>query len=62
VWYSVLPRLTAWRAALVQLLTPVLTTVAAVVMLGESISWRFLTAGTLIVGGVLISLAAPRRA
>jgi drug/metabolite transporter (DMT)-like permease len=61
VWYSVLPRLTAWRAAMVQLLTPVLTTVAAVVMLGESISWRFLMAGTLIVGGVVISFAAPRR-
>ncbi len=63
VWYSVLPRLTAWRAAVVQLMTPVLTTIAAVVMLGESISWRFLIAGLLIVGGVVLSLtAAPRRA
>ena len=61
VWYSVLPRLTAWRAALVQLLTPVLTTVAAVVMLGESMSWRFVFAGTLIIGGVLLSLAASSR-
>jgi drug/metabolite transporter (DMT)-like permease len=61
VWYSVLPQLTAWREALVQLLTPVLTTVAAVVMLGETMSWRFALAGGLIVSGVLLSLAAPKR-
>lgn len=61
VWYSVLPALTAWRAAVVQLLTPVLTTMAAVIMLGESMSWRLILAGGLIVSGVLLSLAAPRR-
>lgn len=60
IWYAVLPQLTAWRAALVQLMTPVLTTIAAVIMLGESMSWRFALAGGLIVSGVLLSLFAPR--
>jgi drug/metabolite transporter (DMT)-like permease len=62
LWYAVLPQLTAWRAAVVQLLTPVLTTAAAVVMLGESMSWRLVIAGGLIVGGVLLSLGAVSRA
>lgn len=61
IWYSVLPQLTAWRAALVQLMTPVLTTAAAVVLLGESMSWRLAIAGGLIIGGVLLPLAAPVR-
>ena len=61
IWYAVLPHLTAWRAALVQLLTPVLTTAAAAVVLGEAMAWRVLLAGALIVGGVLVSLAAPVR-
>ncbi len=60
IWYSVLPALTAWRAALVQLLTPVLTAVAAVVILGESMSWRLLISGGLIVGGVVVSIGAKR--
>lgn len=60
IWYTVLPGLSAWRAALVQLLTPVLTAVAAVVILGESMSWRLLIAGGLIVSGVVISITKPR--
>ncbi len=60
VWYAVLPRLSAWRAALVQLLTPVLTAGAAVIMLGESMSWRLAIATGLIVGGVLMPMAAAR--
>jgi len=61
LWYAALPHLTAWRAAVVQLMTPVLTTAAAVVMLGESMSWRLAIAGGLIVGGVVLSLGAPPR-
>ncbi len=61
IWYSVLPQLTAWRAAIVQLLTPVLTAAAAVVMLGEAVSLRVVLAGGLIIAGVMLSIAAPRR-
>lgn len=61
LWYAVLPQLSAWRAALVQLLTPVLTALAAVVMLGETMTWRLAISGALIVGGVLVSVATPQR-
>jgi drug/metabolite transporter (DMT)-like permease len=60
LWYSVLPHLTAWRAAVIQLLTPVLTVAAAIVMLGESMTLRIAVAGALIITGVLLSLTAPR--
>jgi drug/metabolite transporter (DMT)-like permease len=60
LWYAVLPKLTAWRAAVIQLLTPVLTVAAAIVMLGESMTIRIAIAGALIITGVLLSLTAPR--
>ncbi|TAK17320.1 MAG: DMT family transporter [Acidobacteria bacterium] len=60
VWYAALPQLTAWRAAVIQLLVPVLTVAAAIVMLGESMSMRIAIAGALIISGVLLSLTAPR--
>lgn len=60
LWYAALPSLTAWRAAVIQLLVPVLTVGAAVVMLGESMTARIAVAGSLIIGGVLLSLTAPR--
>jgi drug/metabolite transporter (DMT)-like permease len=62
LWYAVLPELTAWRAAVIQLLTPVLTVAAAIVMLGESMTMRIAVAGALIISGVLLSLTAPRAA
>lgn len=61
LWYAALPHLTAWRAAVVQLLTPVLTTVAASVWLAERPTWRLIVAGALIVGGVALSLTPVRR-
>lgn len=61
IWYTVLPQLTAWRAALVQLLTPLLTTVAAVVMLGEVMTPRLLISGGLIIAGVVLSVSARWR-
>ena len=60
IWYAALPLLTAWRAAVIQLLVPVLTVAAAIVMLGESMTIRIAIAGALIIGGVLLSLTAPR--
>lgn len=61
LWYAALPHLTAWRAAVVQLLTPVLTALAASAWLAERPTWRLITAGALIVGGVALSLAPVRR-
>jgi drug/metabolite transporter (DMT)-like permease len=60
-WYSALPHLTAWRAALVQLAVPVMTALAAIVLLNESLSPRLLVATALVCGGVAITLVRPAR-
>jgi drug/metabolite transporter (DMT)-like permease len=52
IWYSVLPALASWRAAIVQLIVPVLTAVAASMMLGESITLRLGVAALLVAAGV----------
>ena len=56
VWYSVIPALGPWRAALVQLTVPVLTGLGAALILGESISARLVIAGVLVTAGVGLSL------
>lgn len=59
LWYAALPSLAAWRAALVQTLTPVLTILLAAIFLGESITPRLLVATTFVAIGVLLTI--PRR-
>ena len=56
MWYTVLPALAAWRAAIVQLTVPVLTALLATVLLGESITMRLLIATTLIAVGVWLTV------
>jgi drug/metabolite transporter (DMT)-like permease len=63
-WYAALPRLTAVRAALVQLSVPVLAALGAVLFLSESLSWRFALASAVVLGGVALAVrgrAAPAR-
>ncbi|HYN10968.1 MAG TPA: DMT family transporter [Vicinamibacterales bacterium] len=55
LWYSVLPALAAWRAAIVQLIVPVLTALLAAVLLGETITPRLLIATALIACGVWLT-------
>jgi drug/metabolite transporter (DMT)-like permease len=63
VWYAALPALAAWRAALVQMIVPVLTAFGAVVLLGEAIDARLVFAAALIAAGVwLTTRAGPRPA
>jgi drug/metabolite transporter (DMT)-like permease len=62
LWYSVLPALAAWRAAVVQLIVPVLTALLAAVLLGESITPRLLMATALIAAGVWLTTAGGRKA
>lgn len=52
IWYTVLPGLTATRAATIQLLVPVLAAWAGVVLLGEQVTLRLALAGATILGGV----------
>lgn len=52
LWYLALPRLTAVRAALLQLSVPVLAATLAILLLGEPVTWRLAVAGPLVLIGV----------
>ncbi len=62
IWYSALPHLTRWRAALVQLAVPVITALAAAVVLNEAVTARLLIATALVAAGVVLTLVRPRAA
>lgn len=61
VWYTVLPSLAAWRAALAQLLVPVLTAALAAWWLSEALSWRLVWASGLVLGGVAVTVVKRAR-
>ena len=61
LWYAALPSLTAWRAALLQLSVPVITALAAALLLAEGIPSRLLVATALVFAGVLLSLSSRGR-
>ena len=56
VWYSALRGLTATRAALVQLLVPVITVTGGVVLLREPLSPRVLLSAAIVIGGIALAL------
>ena len=58
VWYAALPALTATRAALVQLLVPVLAAAGGVALLSEAIPLRLPVAAALVLGGVALAVTA----
>ncbi|HMI82604.1 MAG TPA: DMT family transporter [Polyangiaceae bacterium] len=58
LWYLALPRHSATRAALVQLLVPFIAALGAVVILGESITLRLFGGGGIVVAGVATAIAA----
>ena len=61
VWFAALRRLTAIRAAIVQLPVPALTAVGGVVILSEPVSWRLVLSSVMILGGVAAAIAGPAR-
>ena len=61
LWYAALPSLAAWRAALVQTITPVLTIFLAALFLGESVSTRLLIATGIIAVGVGVATQSAMR-
>jgi drug/metabolite transporter (DMT)-like permease len=58
-WYAALPALSAWRAAVLQLIVPVLTAGGAWLLLGEALTWRLAAAGALVALGVWFT-SSPR--
>lgn len=61
-WYAALPRLSATRAAIVQLSVPPIAALGGVVLLGETFTTRIVLASVLVLGGIALALRAPRRA
>jgi drug/metabolite transporter (DMT)-like permease len=61
IWYAALRGLSATSAALTQLTVPVLAALGGVLVLSESIGWRLLLSGAMILGGVAIALTSARR-
>jgi drug/metabolite transporter (DMT)-like permease len=60
LWYRALRNLTASRAALVQLLVPVLAAFGGVVFLAEDVSLRLVIASALILGGIAVAVVRRR--
>ena len=58
LWYLALPRHSATRAALVQLLVPIIAAFGAVAVLGEGITLRLLGGGGIVVAGVATAIGA----
>ena len=61
IWYAALARLTATRAAAVQLTVPLLAAAGGIVFLGETVPFRLGVSAFLILGGVGLALAARER-
>ena len=61
IWYSALPGLKAASAATVQLSVPVLAAAGGILLLGESLTLRFVLASVAVLGGIaLVVLEKPR--
>jgi drug/metabolite transporter (DMT)-like permease len=61
VWYSALRGLTGTRAALVQLLVPVITVTGGIVFLHEPLSLRVVLSAAIVIGGIALALSANER-
>jgi drug/metabolite transporter (DMT)-like permease len=60
LWYTALPMLAAWRAAILQLIVPVLTALLAALLLDEAIQSRLIVATILVSAGVLLTSGIVR--
>lgn len=60
VWYRVLPRLTALRAASLQLLVPVIAATLGVALLGESWTPRLIASALAVLAGIALTFRRPR--
>jgi drug/metabolite transporter (DMT)-like permease len=61
LWHAAVRRLSATRAAAIQLMVPVLAGVGAVVALAEPMSARLLVSGALVLSGVFVVLSSRSR-
>lgn len=61
LWYSVLPLLTATRAALLQLAVPPLAAIGGIAFLHETWTTRLVLASALILGGIAVAIGGRAR-
>jgi drug/metabolite transporter (DMT)-like permease len=63
IWYTALPYLKATSAATIQLSVPVMTALAGVLFLGETMTLRLVVASSVILGGIALVVlnGGPRR-
>jgi drug/metabolite transporter (DMT)-like permease len=61
IWYEALRGLTSTRAAVVQLLVPILAALGGVLFLAEAISSRLLLSGVLVLGGIGLALVGREK-
>lgn len=61
VWYAALRGLTATRAAVVQLLVPILAALGGVAFLAEVITMRLVAASIMVLGGIALTLVGRER-
>jgi drug/metabolite transporter (DMT)-like permease len=61
VWYAALKHHSATRAAMLQLLVPIIAAVGGVLLLSEQFTLRLVLSGILIIGGVGLTLKAKQR-
>jgi len=60
LWYMVLPQLTSIRAAVLQLLVPVLAALGGLLFVAEPITLSFIVAASMILGGILLVIFAKK--
>jgi len=58
LWYVAIPLLKSSQAAVIQLLVPVIATIAGVIFLNENVTLHFIIASAVILGAVLVFLKA----
>ena len=61
VWYEALRGLTATRAAVVQLLVPILAALGGVIFLAETVSPRLVLSAVMVLGGIALTLVGRER-
>ncbi|MEX1139721.1 MAG: DMT family transporter [Bacteroidota bacterium] len=58
-WYAILPRITSTQAGILQLLVPILATLAGIVFLDEPFTTRLAIAAITIISGVALAVVMP---
>jgi drug/metabolite transporter (DMT)-like permease len=60
LWYRLLPQLPTTVGGIAQLSVPVIAVAAGVMLLGEELTTRLVTAGVLVLGGIAVSVITRR--